>query len=221
MLLLSGSVWIWHADEASGRTRPQIVDFHREATLTPIQPDHPLRQLFHDLVRRHFVAGAHVHDPDVTEYVSGVLAEFTHVDSLYRIRNVQGRRLDDVAEMLVESNPLLDANSFDREREVRRHVGDFTLFFTGLFPEAVAYLPRLRPLSLDAFIDYVEAGKESYKVVAAFDLFEYRDEAPLFRRLSERFEQCVFGLNLVRHEFEELQGGAYRQFRSDLGLDPN
>ncbi len=189
--------------------------------MTSIQPDHPLRQLFHELVRRHFATGVHLHDVDVTEYVSGVLAEFTHVDSLYRIRNAQGRRLDDVAEMLVESNPLLDASSFDREREVRRHVGDFTLFFAGLFPEAVAHLPRRRPLSLDAFIDYVAAGKESYNVVAAFDVFEYRDEAPLFRRLSDRFEQCVFGLNLVRQEFEEMQGGAYRKFRADLGLDSN
>jgi len=76
--------------------------------------------------------------------------------------------------MLVESNPLLDASSFDREREVRKHVGDFTLFFTGLFPKAVASLPRLRPFSIDTFIDYVSAGKESYAVVAAFNLFEYR-----------------------------------------------
>jgi hypothetical protein len=121
--------------------------------------------------------------------------------------------------MLVESNPLLEASSFDREREVRKHVGDFTLFFTGLFPEAVASLPRLRPFSLDAFIDYITAGKESYAVVAAFNLFEYEREAPLFRRLSDRFEQCVFGLNLVKREIEELQGSSYRQLRSDLGLD--
>jgi hypothetical protein len=98
-------------------------------------------------------------------------------------------------------------------------VGDFTLFFTGLFPEAVASLPRLRPLSIDTFIDYVSAGKESYGVVAAFNLFEYRDEAPLFRRLSDRFEECVFGLNLVKREIEEVQAVTYRQLRTGLGLD--
>src|SRR5437899_6632116 len=46
-----------------------------------------------------------------------------------------GRRLEDVGEMLIESNPLLGAASFGREREVRKHVGDYTLFLTGLFPE--------------------------------------------------------------------------------------
>ena len=53
--------------------------------------------------------------------------------------------------------------------------------------------------------DYVAAGKESYAVVAAFNLFEYRDEAPLFRRLSERFEACVDGLHLVKREIDARQ----------------
>jgi hypothetical protein len=185
----------------------------------PIPREHPLRRLFGELVRRHFFRGVQLHDSDVAEYVTGILTDFTHVDNVYRIRDARGRRIEEVAEMLVESNPLLEASSFSREREVRKHVGDFTLFFTGLFPEAVASLPRLRPLSIDTFVDYVTAGKESYAVVAAFNLFEYRDEAPLFRRLSDRFEECVFGLNLVKREIEAVQGGAYRQLRTELGLD--
>lgn len=184
-----------------------------------IRRDHPLRQLFGELVQRHFFRHAQVHDADVAEYVAGILADFTHVDNMYRIRNARGKRIEEVAEMLVESNPLLEASSFDREREVRKHVGDFTLFFTGLFPEAVAALPRVRPLSVDTFVDYVSAGKESYAVVAAFNVFEYRHEAPLFRRLSARFEQCVFGLNLVKREIDEVQGAAFRQIRTELGLD--
>ena len=170
----------------------------------PISPDHPLRKLFEDLVRRHFFRGADVYDAALIEYVGGVLTDFTHTDRLYQIHNARGRRLEEVAEMLVESNPILDANSFDREREVRKHIGDFTLFFTGFFPEAVASLPRVNPLSVDTFVDYVAAGKESYAVVAAFNLFEYRDEAPLFKRLSERFEACVDGLHLVKREIDEL-----------------
>jgi hypothetical protein len=186
---------------------------------TWIPREHPLQQLFRELVRRYFFGSIKLHDPEIAEYVTGVLTNFAHVDNVYAIRNARGRRIEEVADMLVESNPLLEASSFDREREVRKHIGDFTLFFTGLFPEAVASLPRIRPLSLDAFIDYVKAGKESYAVVAAFNLFEYRDKAPLFRRLSDRFEECVFGLNLVKRELENLQAASYRQLRTDLGLD--
>jgi hypothetical protein len=184
-----------------------------------ISRQHPLREMFRVLVRRHFSHGAQLHDSAVAEYVANVLVDFTHVDNLYRIRNSRGRRLQDVVEMLVASNPLLDASSFDREREVRRHIGDFTLFFTGLFPEAIAAWPRLHRFSPDTLIDYVATGKQSYAVVAAFDVFEYRHKAPLFRRLSDQFELCVFGLNLVKRELERLQSGACRQMRTDLGLE--
>jgi hypothetical protein len=175
-----------------------------------ISRNHPLRTLFEGLVRRHFYRSAHMTDAEVVAYVGGVLTDFTHTDRLYQIRNARGRRLEEVAEMLVESNPILDASSFDREREVRKHIGDFTLFFLGFFPEAVSSMPRVHPLSADTFVDYVAAGKESYAVVAAFNLFEYRDEAPLFRRLSERFDDCIEGLQEVKRELDALQAGIAR-----------
>jgi hypothetical protein len=158
---------------------------------------------FHDLVERHLPSDLGPLSPDVADYVSAVLTEFSHMDQVYRIRDARGRRLDEIAQMLIESNPLLDAWSFDREREVRKHVGDLTLFLAGFFPEAIAALPRLNPLSVDTLLDYVLAGKESYSVVAAFDLFEYRNEAPLFRCLAEHFEQCVVGVRLVRQDIDE------------------
>jgi len=155
-----------------------------------------LRVFFDELVRRH------INDTELVSYVGGVLTDFTRTDKLYRIHNARGRRLEEVAAMLVESNPMLDANSFDREREVRKHIGDFTMFFAGFFPEALASYPRLNRLSVDAFVDYVAAGKESYAVVAAFNLFEYRDEAPLFKRLSEHFEDCVNALHSAKREID-------------------
>ena len=185
---------------------------------TRISPDHPLRTLFQHLVRGNFRRGAQLDDAEVADYVSAMLSEFTHAETLYRIRNARGQRLDNVAEMIVESNPHLDAPSFDREREVRKHVGDFTLFLTGLFPEAVGGLPRLRPLSVDVFVDYVAAGKESYRIVSAFNMFEYREEAPLFGRLAYHFEQCVHGLNLVKRDLEQMQGTYYRTLQKDVGL---
>ena len=117
--------------------------------------------------------------------------------------------------MLVESNPLLGASSFDREREVRKHIGDYTLFLTGMFPEYVARLPR-RGLRLDSMIDYVKAGKESYRIVAAFDQFEYARVAPLFRRLSDEFEYCIYGLNRVKADLESMRDRQYSAWRKDL-----
>jgi hypothetical protein len=175
-----------------------------------VSRNHPLRQLFTELVGRELGA-----DREAAAYVADLLVDFTHVDLLYRIRNARGKRLEAVGEMLIESNPLLDARSFGREREVRKHIGDFTLFLTGMFPEYVAALPR-RGLRLDSVIDYVKAGKESYRVVASFDQFEYRQDAPLFRRLAEQFEYCVYGLNQVKSRLAALRKVQYDVWRREL-----
>jgi hypothetical protein len=175
-----------------------------------ISSDHPLRRLFADLVAKELPG-----DQEVAVYVTNVLIDFVHVDHLYRIRNSRGKRLEEVGEMLVESNPVLEARSFEREREVRKHIGDYTLFLTGMFPEYVAILPR-RGLRLDRFIDYVKAGKESYRIVATFDQFEYRHVAPLFRRLAEHFEYCVHGVNHVKSDLEVLCKEQYQSWKRIL-----
>lgn len=175
-----------------------------------ISANHPLRHFFKDIVQRHFESDLQLTDRRLASYVSDLLVNFTHVDMLYRIRDSRGRQLEDVGEMLLESHPLLGAGSFDREREVRKHVGDYVLFMTGLFPESLRGPQRFRQLRLDVFVDYIMAGKESYTVVSAFNQFEYKDEAPLFRRLAENFELCVFGLNLVKQDLERYQRQYFR-----------
>jgi hypothetical protein len=166
---------------------------------------HPLRLLLEEKIADHFGREVGLRDEEIWAYVANLLTEFCDARNLYALKNAQGRSLDDVGEMLLESDPIFgEAPSFDRERQVRKHIGDFTLFFTGMFPEAVNRF-RLRRQRLDSLIDFVHAGKESYFIVSQFDQMEYRKVAPLFSRLSKEFESCVFGLNLVRQELTEMQ----------------
>ncbi len=170
-----------------------------------VPASHPLQTLFIDLVSHHYMTGVGLYNPEISQYVAAMLADFCEVEQLYKIRDAGGRPLHDVGEMLLESNPVYgDAPSFDRERQVRKHIGDFTLFFTGMFPESINNW-RLRRQRLENFVDFMKAGKESYYIVSQFDQFEYKKAAPLFAQLSDHFEQCVYGLNLVKNELAELQ----------------
>src|SRR5437899_2074051 len=127
------------------------------------------------------------------------------MDELFKVRDASGRPLTDVGEMLMESDPIYGpAPSFDRERQVRKHIGDYTLFFTGMFPESINH-HRLRHQRLENLIDFIKAGKESYYIVSKFEHFEYAKVAPLFARLSREFERCVYGLNIVKNELEVMQ----------------
>ena len=170
-----------------------------------IPESHPLQQLFLELVSRNFAQGVGLHNQEVSEYVAALLTEFCEIEQLYKIRNAAGRALNDAGEMLLESDPVYgDAPSFDRERQVRKHIGDYTLFFTGMFPESINHF-RLRRNRLENFVDWMKAGKESYYIVSKFDCFEYTNVAPLFASLSSHFEQCVYGLNRVKGHLQEMQ----------------
>ncbi|MBI3935063.1 MAG: hypothetical protein HY316_10265 [Acidobacteria bacterium] len=174
-----------------------------------------LKGMFDEVIQRNFEQTVHLADHEVLEYVADLLIRFSRTEELYQIRDTRGKQLEDVGEMLIASNPLLDAPSFDTEREVRKHIGDFTLFFAGLFPEAVNQW-RLRRARLDALLDYIRTGKESYYIVSEFNQFEYRATAPLFKKMSEEFERCVFGLNMVKRDFERMQQESYVRARNLL-----
>jgi hypothetical protein len=97
-----------------------------------ISERHPLRMLFTELVQSRLLGTGQLNDIAAAGYVAGMLTDFCHVDNLYRIRSSKGKRLEDVGEMLIASNPLLEGRSFIYEREVRKHIGDYTLFLAGI-----------------------------------------------------------------------------------------
>jgi hypothetical protein len=76
-------------------------------------PDHQLRFLFSTSSSRELP------DHEIATYVANLLVDFVDVDQLYRIRNGRGQRLEEVGDMLVESDPLYEGGSLEREREIR------------------------------------------------------------------------------------------------------
>ena len=181
----------------------------------PISTNHPLRQLFRVVVEQTFVSYLGVASPGVPEYVANVLVDFTHVDNIYRLRDARGCRLEEVAEMLVESDVRLNATSFEREREVHKHIGDFTLFWTGVYPEMLRYF-RVATRA-DHLVDYVKRGRESYRIASTFSHAPYESEAPVLRTLAEEFETCMLGLHMVRRELDGLSDPQVRAVRKLLG----
>jgi hypothetical protein len=122
-----------------------------------------------------------------------------------------------VVDLLYESEVLLEAQSLDRERDVHQHIGDFTLFMAGLFPE---YLRRLKSAGRiyhkDFLVDYVKTGKRSYGIVAQIAESPGQDDTPLFKKLSDNFELCVTGLGFVRSDLDRMSDPTYQKARDLL-----
>jgi hypothetical protein len=167
----------------------------------PIPTGHPLRRLFTALTEQTFIESLGVGDPKLTDYLADLLTRFVHVDGIWKLQSAQGEPLTEVAEMVAEAE--VTGRSVDSTREFHRHIGDFTLFWTGAYPEALSQLRA--PLTKDHLIGFPEAGKRSYWIASQYDDEPYREEASVLRRLSEHFDMCAYGLGQVRREWQKAK----------------
>ncbi len=176
--------------------------------------NHPLRRLF-----RVAIAHSSRYNPilnrQVAQYIEEeILCEFLHIDNLFKIRDASGRPLEDIADMLAEGDILMNASSYEREFFVHKHIGDYTLFMLGLFPE---YLKRRRGKEFimgNLVIPggnlselYFIQGKRSYWIASTFD------RTGIFSDLAGHFDMYRNTLEFVRIFLETAKDETYLKAR--------
>lgn len=139
-----------------------------------------------------FQAELGVADPSLIDYVSDLLIRFIRMESVQDLRDPAGRRLRHLSAMLAEAESRIG----DAKRAVHRHIGDYALFWAGLFPDAVQ-----RRAGGDGFHVYCEHGKRAYQVASSIE----SDTLPpshVLEQLSDEFEMCAYGLHEVQRELQ-------------------
>lgn len=135
-----------------------------------------------------------LYDSDLVDYIAAVATRFARTERLFALKDLSGKRLTTVVEMLLEAEEHSHV-SFDRfnpgkERQIRQHIGDYTLFMTGLFRE---YIQNLGVMDL-----YFEKGKESYRAVSELEEMAHGRSYPLFNLLARRFEHLSGGMDYMK-----------------------
>ena len=164
-----------------------------------IDGKHPLRKLF----RRALAFGLE-HNPteriEVADYLEEqILCEFIHTENLFKIKDEDEKSLEDISDMLAEGTVLLNAQSFEREFQVHKHIGDYTLFMLGMFPTTLSRR-RGREFVLGGLVvpdgslseHYMIQGQRSYKIASEFT------HGDLFLELSSNFLLYMNVLEFVR-----------------------
>ncbi len=160
-------------------------------------PSTTLNRYFAGVAEYVFQSHLGVADPQLVDYVSQLLLRFVRSESIHKVRNLTGKPITEVAEMLVEANERVGT----ARRSVHRHIGDFTLFWAGVYPEALREMQS--PSKKDHFIDYCSQGKRAYMIASTIEAEEENEApAPILERLSQQFELCAYGLREVRREWE-------------------
>ncbi len=136
-------------------------------------------------------------DTELVGYLSDLLIRFTKVESMHQIRQLNGHPATEVVGMLAEAEQRVGI----AKREVHRHIGDFVLFWTGVYPESLRELQG--PDSRDQFVSYCQQGKRAYEIASEIEPdSEILAPSSLLKRLSAQFEMCAYGLREVRRQWE-------------------
>ena len=154
-------------------------------------------RFFRGLTEHAFHARLGIVDPPLVDYVSLLLVRFIRNDEIRAVPSHAAAMLDDVTGMLsaVQQAPAKAAC------EEYRHIGDYTLFWSGLYPEA---LRRFQcPTRQDHLLDYRAAGKKAYWIASTLEPADAADERKLLARLSHDYDLCVEGLAEVRRAWGE------------------
>lgn len=153
-----------------------------------------MQRYFAGLAEQTFQSDLGIVDPPMIDYVSNLLIRFVRNDVVHCIRSISGNPMMSVAEMVAEASARLG----DARRELHQHIGDFTLFWAGVYPEALQNAPA------GQFETYVMHGRRSYRIASAIE--SVKENAPdpeVLQRLSDRFDLCCYGLREVRRQWEE------------------
>jgi hypothetical protein len=102
---------------------------------------------------------------------------------MHKVRNPTGQPLTQVTEMLVEANARIGL----ARRDVHRHIGDFTLFWAGVYPDTLREMQTSE--KKDHFIDYCSQGKRAYLIASSIETDNAQDApADILERLSFVFD---------------------------------
>ena len=155
----------------------------------------PIQRYFAGLAENTFHSQLGVVDPPMIDYLTELLLRSVRSDMVHRVRGVTGKPLMSVPEMVAEASARLG----DAKRELHLHIGDFTLFWAGIYPEA------LRDGEQDSgkFETYCSFGKRSYRIASEIEAMDQNaPPATLLERLSDRFDLCCYGLREIRRQWE-------------------
>ena len=143
---------------------------------------------FYVLVR-HMFKRSGIEDRVVADYVAEVLAEYSRIENTRCVVRARPEPLDCFFEMLTALQTADDHTRF----YIRTHVGNHSLFLSGVFPERIRY--RAEHKGAPDLKYYEELGRANYRVAGDHRLARKYDLAAVFNTLAERFKATRLALN--------------------------
>ena len=151
---------------------------------------------FSVLLRRSLTDCRILGDRRVVNYLSNLLSIFVETNRLYRINQHDKQPVNYLTDMIAE------AQNADSRRQflIYSHIGNYSLYVTGLFPGSIEYRRRnkRRPVGAQFYIDF---GREYYEQASGHSIAREYELDEVFFRLSIMFEVYKDALNHLAKQY--------------------
>lgn len=168
----------------------------------------PAPLVFYLLVR-HALLEDGIESRAVADYLAALLVEFGRRDRAHTVREGDGRRYV----YLVEIVEALESAAGREAFLLRAHLGNFSLWVTGLFPDHIT--ARVHRRGAPGIRYYEAMGATGYRLAAGSRDAETMGLHQLYQTFSENFPALRIALNRVadRHFFPASGGSVDRLLR--------
>jgi hypothetical protein len=143
---------------------------------------------FYVMVRNVF-RRAGIEDRDMADYVAEVLSEYSLQERSRVNLPGQPNSLEYFFELLTALQSADDRTGFS----IRAHIGNHSLFLTGVFPQRI--LHRAEKRGFPDLSYYEELGRANFRVASDHRLAARYELGDLFQKLSDRFHDTRLALN--------------------------
>ncbi len=170
---------------------------------TVLAGDSPLSispQLYFYVLIRHVLNETGLNDRGVSDYLASLLERFSQTARMRSPADGNSNPVQYVSDMLIALRNASPSQSF----LIRAHVGNYSLFITGMFHETVEKR-SLRGAPDLSF--YEEVGRSSFKAVARHELARSCALTGIFDTLSEGFHDVRLALNRLSETLVHLDDG--------------
>ncbi len=173
----------------SDRLFQRLVDVPQPLPVSP--------RLYFYVLARH---GLPEFDRAISDYIANVLAGFLDQQRLHALPGHPELQTSYLVDMLAALAELHGEAAF----VTRAHVGNYTLFMAGVFPDHLRYREWVRGAPGISF--YEDVGSTSYRLASDHRQARREGLAEVFRTIGDRFTAVREGLNTVADRFLHLDG---------------
>jgi len=156
---------------------------------------------FYILVRR-VLSKAGIQDRDLADYLASLLEKFMNTAEMRSPINKAESGLLYISDLMIALKEASPAQTF----MLRAHVGNYTLFVTGLFHENIRQ--RSERGAPDCSF-YEEMGRMNYRLIAGTTLAKQAQLTKIYETLAERFHEVRLALNALGDSLINLDDDHY------------